>query len=473
MRTSSLVREILVANGKRSVEADRIERAGKGFWAYLGPVIQDEAVVAFHEQCKHSQASLEKYATKAFRTASSNEVDDRQAEATRYHDAIAQELQACWEDVVIDALPNLTLEELKGMSRGDCQGCQTHVVFTRQKYFRLYDKLVHVLFGEQHDQQDLMISADKDWRRDVGLHAKAMTREMFINSWFELADAWTEGTAPIEFVAFLKNLRAHLSIVSKTTPGKWRDEQRRLQHFRAPLPKGEMIWIPFGESHYIGSHREIAKKILAQTPHERKRRSSLWNLAGITGREPQPADDTLIEPQPMSAHRSSSARTRNRASSARGRVLPCEARTISSAHNVIFPSPPACDPHMNKIGLGGTPAQLSALLHQLRGYRYESEQALAKHVVLDQWAAQQRAATLARRDNAQFAGGAARHLLQRGQEATMQREARRPDQLATYKNGAVACKGTHTSTSRLQGRLRMEALDRLREQRHAFEFISR
>eukprot|EP00966_Prymnesium_polylepis_P160874 3717920-Prymnesium_polylepis.1 len=96
----------------------------------------------------------------------------------------------------------------------------THIV--KSQYVVIFRK-VHRVTMRIWGEADAMETIEDDWSSDAK-GADILTRELFMDAMFELADLWTAGTEPAEYASFLLALFSKVACYIPPDTYLWRDD---------------------------------------------------------------------------------------------------------------------------------------------------------------------------------------------------------------------------------------------------------
>lgn len=125
----------------------------------------------------------------------------------RYHNDVDEELQRWWQ---------CSLTSMKEERRA-------HGILSKEDYVVLSLKLNKCMVP-QFDEAEARAAAEVDWVNDSKGEAH-LTRATFMDCVFELADVWTRGLDPAEYVEFLRALFEHLTILNPQGLFEWKHTQ--------------------------------------------------------------------------------------------------------------------------------------------------------------------------------------------------------------------------------------------------------
>ena len=183
-----------------TVEAEQAIQTGKAVIEVEDPANLEE--VAYWQQGDASLATKEKMAER---------------QALRYHPRVLEALQLFWEAA-----------QRSMQSGGDSSASELS-----QEGHALMLRRIYKVMIREFDSDDCDKCIAEDWERDAKGKDK-LSRKLFCDAFFELADNWTQGISAVEYALFLKTLYDSVT-VQKAIYGPdgqlmmvsfvWKDEQ--------------------------------------------------------------------------------------------------------------------------------------------------------------------------------------------------------------------------------------------------------
>ena len=157
----------------------------------LGRALRDRAVLEVENESAKSELPFWKQG------------DDEVYTATAVSSRMALRRRPC----VVDALETWWAAAQRTVSQGKTEMLCTSV--SMHEYVRIFSLLFCDLTGgDEEEAHELVL---EDWRRDAA-GCEAMSREMFLDAVWELADTWTVGIEEDEYVAFLTGLYERVTV---------------------------------------------------------------------------------------------------------------------------------------------------------------------------------------------------------------------------------------------------------------------
>ena len=184
------------------------------------------------------------------------------------------------------------LETIWTAADADCSGR-----IEKDEYLVMHRKLVLAL-DPATAPQDAFEAAEEDWKKDAE-GKKHMNKERFFWSWFELADLWTDTTAPKAYVDFL--FGAMDMITRRTRDGvDWASDREVIKaHFKMRREEDNQHEVQIYDD---GNHHPMvsARCSVLRAPCSVLQCFSAMG-AGLRGRQPPP-DDTCTSMHAAPAH---------------------------------------------------------------------------------------------------------------------------------------------------------------------------
>ena len=124
----------------------------------------------------------------------------REREALRFDRRVMDELNVIWQVVVSSSC------RLEGGESPDAFAQQT---LSQDAHAMMMHRIYRIML-QTYDKDDATETIEKDWKSDAKGKA-TLNRKEFGDSLFELADTWTSGICPHEYVLFLRKLTSQIS----------------------------------------------------------------------------------------------------------------------------------------------------------------------------------------------------------------------------------------------------------------------
>ena len=100
-------------------------------------------------------------------------------------------------------------------------GSDAHAL-SREQYTLMMRKMYKLLI-EEHDEVEVLASAEQDWERDSH-GAATLTREGFMDAMYEFADLWTLSVEADDYVDFLRVMHGKLAYGTPPDQFFWKDD---------------------------------------------------------------------------------------------------------------------------------------------------------------------------------------------------------------------------------------------------------
>ena len=139
----------------------------------------------------------------------------QQGDMSLYTDAAVQKRAAVRHDAGVLKYLHVWWETALRSMRRSLQSGRSHTHsehgLSKEEYISMMKKIYKVMIDE-YDEDDALECAEEDWEKDAQ-GSTALSRELFCDAIFELADVWTRTCESQEYIDFLSMLHAAIAVL--------------------------------------------------------------------------------------------------------------------------------------------------------------------------------------------------------------------------------------------------------------------